>query len=94
GRFVYGSNRGHDSIAIFAFDEEEGRLTALGHESTQGQTPRDFALDPSGRYLFVANQDTDTVVTFLVDQQTGQLQSTGQVIQVPSPVCIALCQIP
>jgi 6-phosphogluconolactonase len=92
GRFVYGSNRGHDSIAIFAFDEARGTLTPVGHEPTQGQTPRDFAIDPSGTFLLAANQDTDTIVTFRINPQTGQLQSTGRVARVPNPVCLTFRQ--
>jgi 6-phosphogluconolactonase len=88
GRFVYGSNRGHDTIAIFEVDQGAGRLTPLGHESTQGRTPRNFAIDPTGAFLLAANQDTDTVVTFRIDQRTGRLSTTGQVIDVPSPVCV------
>jgi len=90
GRFVYGSNRGHDSIVIFAIDEGSGRLTYVGHEPTQGQVPRGFAIDPTGTFLLVANQHTDTVVTFQIDQQTGKLQPTGHVVQVPTPVCIVM----
>lgn len=89
GRFVYAANRGHDSIAIFAFDEATATLSPLGHESTQGQTPRDFALDPSGTFLLAANQDTDTIVTFRIDQQTGQLEQTGHVAHIPNPTCVA-----
>ncbi len=88
GRFVYGSNRGHDSIVIYAFNEASGSLTMVGHESTQGQTPRDFAIDPTGTFLLVANQDSDTIITFGLEQQTGRLQPTGQVTHIPSPVCI------
>ena len=88
GQFVYGSNRGHDSIAIFDFDEANAALTLVGHAPTQGQTPRDFAIDPSGTFLLAANQDSDTIVTFRVNQETGQLEDTGQVAEVPNPVCI------
>jgi 6-phosphogluconolactonase len=88
GRFVYGANRGHDSIAIFAFDETTATLAPVGYEPTQGQTPRDFAIDPSGTFLLVANQDTDTVVTFRIDQQTGQLEHTGHVAHIPNPTCL------
>ncbi len=88
GRFVYGSNRGHDSLAVFAFDADSGRLTAAGHTHTQGRTPRDFALDPSGRWLLAANQDTNTLVAFAVDAATGALTPTGQVVEVPCPVCV------
>lgn len=88
GRFVYGSNRGHDSIVAFAVDTASGRLELLGHTPTQGQTPRNFAIDPSGTFLFAENQRTDTIVTFRVDAATGQLTPTGQVTAVPSPVCL------
>jgi 6-phosphogluconolactonase len=88
GRFVYGSNRGHDSIAIFAVDRETGRLSTVGHEPTGGATPRNFVIDPTGTFLLVANQDSDTVVTFRVDQETGKLVATGHVAQVPTPVCL------
>jgi 6-phosphogluconolactonase len=87
GRFVYCSNRGHDSIAIFAFDPH-GKLSTIGHESTRGMTPRNFAIDPSGNFLLVANQKSDNIVAFRRDQRTGRLNSTGQLVQVPSPVCL------
>jgi 6-phosphogluconolactonase len=90
GMFVYGSNRGHDSIVIYKIDPNTGTLAYVGHESTQGHTPRNFAIDPSGTFLLVANQDSDTIVTFRIDPQTGELQSTGQVTQVPTPVCIKM----
>ena len=88
GRFVYGSNRGHDTIAAFAFNEESGKLTPVGHESTQGREPRDFAIDPTETFLLAANQDTDTIVTFRIHPQTGQLTPTGHVAQVMTPVCL------
>jgi 6-phosphogluconolactonase (cycloisomerase 2 family) len=88
GRFVYGSNRGHDSIAIFAVDDATGTLSAVGWESTQGRTPRFFALDPSGAFLYAANQDSDTIVAFSVDQGTGKLKPTGQVVKTGSPSSI------
>ncbi len=87
GRFVYCSNRGHDSIAIFAIDTR-GKLSPIGHESTRGMTPRNFAIDPSGMFLLVANQKSDNIVVFRLDQKTGRLNSTGQVVPVPSPVCL------
>jgi 6-phosphogluconolactonase len=90
GRFVYASNRGHDTLAIYVVDPETGRLSLVGHESTQGVGPRDFAIDPSGALLLVANQDTDNVVTFWVDQDTGTLRATGHVAAVPTPVCLQL----
>jgi len=90
GRYLYASNRGHDSIAIFACDEESGELTALGHEPTQGAAPRDFALTPDGDYLLAANQDTDTVIFFGVDAENGQLQPTGMIIDAPNPVSLVM----
>jgi 6-phosphogluconolactonase len=94
GRFVYGSNRGHDSIAIFGVDVATGKLSCVGHEPTLGRTPRNFAIDPSGTFLLAANQDTDTIVTFRMDQQTGRLTPTGQVASVSMPVCILLVPFP
>ena len=88
GRFVYGSNRGHNSIASFAFDESTEQLTPLGHESTQGAVPRNFNLDPTGTLLLAANQNSDTIVAFSVDPRTGTLTPTGAVTRVPTPVCI------
>ena len=87
GNFVYGSNRGHDSIAIFSVDRASGKLTSLGHQSTQGKTPRHFALDPSGRWLLAENQESGSVVVFRVDPKTGGLSATGQSVSVGSPVC-------
>ena len=88
GRFVYASNRGHDSIACWAVDAESGNLTAAGHTPTGGHTPRNFALDPSGQWLLAANQDSGTVVTFRRDADTGGLTATGAVAEIPSPVCV------
>lgn len=88
GRFLYGSNRGHDSLAIFAVDETTGVLAPVGWEPTQGKTPRFFANDPSGTLLYAANQDSDTIVTFRVDQATGKLTPTGQVVKTGSPSSI------
>src|SRR5204863_7131369 len=85
GRFVYGSNRGHDSIAIFAIDQSTGLLASIGWEPTQGKTPRYFGLDPSHTHLYAANQNSDTIVIFRVDQTTGKLTPTGQIGNVASP---------
>jgi 6-phosphogluconolactonase len=93
GRFVYVSNRGHDSIAVFAIDETTGRLAALGNVSTRGRTPRNFAIDPSGTRLYVANQDSDIIVQFRIDQHTGTLVPTGSVTQVGAPVCILFFEL-
>ena len=89
GRYVYASNRGHDSIAAFAVDARTGRLTLLNNTSTQGSTPRNFALDPSGRWLLAANQRSNSVVTFAIDVSTGALKPIGASIDVPRPVCLA-----
>ncbi len=94
GKFVYGSNRGHDSIAVFAVDERTGKLRSAGHELTRGKEPRNFAIDPSGRYLLAANQNSDTVVVFRIDAATGRLRATGSTVQAPSPVCITMLHVP
>jgi 6-phosphogluconolactonase len=86
GRFVYGSNRGHDSVAAFAVDQGSGQLTLLGHTPTGGRTPRDVNLDPTGTFLLAANQNSDSITTFRVDARTGALEPTGHVAQAPSPV--------
>ena len=88
GDFLYGSNRGHDSIAVFRVDRSTGKLTLVERESTQGKTPRNFRIDPSGKYLFVANQQSDSVVVFRIDQQTGALEPTGTSVSVPAPMCV------
>jgi 6-phosphogluconolactonase len=87
GKFVYGSNRGHDSIAIFAV-EADGKLKAVGHEPTQGKTPRNFNVDPTGNYLLAANQNSGTLVLFRIDQTTGLLKATGATVKVPGAVCV------
>lgn len=88
GKFLYGSNRGHDSIAVYSIDQNTGRLTLVGIPSTQGKTPRNFGIDPTGTFLLAANQDSDNVVVFRIDPQTGELKPTGQVVEVPTPVCV------
>ena len=93
GKFLYGSNRGHDSIVIYAVNEATGKLAYVGHEPTQGKTPRNFAIDLSGNLLLAANQDTDTVVPFRINQKTGQLVATGKVTKVPTPVCLKILLI-
>jgi 6-phosphogluconolactonase len=94
GRWVYVSNRGHNSIAIFEVDPSTGKLTPAGHASTQGEVPRNFNLDPSGRFLLAANQSSNNVVVFRVRPKTGQLKPTGSEIKVASPVCIRFVRIP
>ena len=93
GNFLYGSNRGHNSIVCYAIDPETGRLTYVAHESTQGRTPRNFAIDSSGSYLLAANQDTDSIVIFHINQQTGVLTPTGHIVDVPTPVCIKMIHV-
>jgi 6-phosphogluconolactonase len=89
GRFLYDSNRGHNSIAIFAIDPADGKLTSRGTVSTEGKTPRNFVIDPTGAYLLAENQESNTIVVFKIDQSTGGLTATGQKIPAPATVCIA-----
>jgi 6-phosphogluconolactonase len=86
GKFVYGSNRGHDSITVFAVGDM-GIVKPVGFASTHGKTPRHFAVDPTGNYLVAANQDSDNLVLFKISK-TGMLAPTGTVLQVPMPVCV------
>ncbi len=88
GRFLFGSNRGHDSLVIYGIDPADGRLAYVGHCPSGGRTPRNFALDPAGRFAIVANQDTDTIVTFGIDPRSGELGEAIQVTPVPTPVCV------
>jgi 6-phosphogluconolactonase len=88
GKFLYDSNRGHNSIAIFSVDAATGTQKFVEAVSTGGKTPRNFAIDPTGSYLFAANQDSNNIVIFKIDKQTGHLTPTGQVLEAPSPVCI------
>ena len=88
GRFLYASNRGNDSITVYAIDPAKGTLTKVQVVPTQGKTPRNFALDPTGKYLVAANQDSSTMVVFSVDSKDGQLKPAGQTIDTPSPVAI------
>jgi 6-phosphogluconolactonase len=90
GRFLYSSNRGHDSIALFTIEERSGHLTAIGHESTRGKTPRNFGIDPTGALLLAANQDSDSVVLFRIDPESGRLTATGEAVEVPHPVCVRM----
>jgi 6-phosphogluconolactonase len=89
GRFLYASNRGADTIAVFAIDPQSGSLAPLGWVPTLGKTPGMFAIDPSGSYLFVANHDSDNVVVFRIDQEGRQLTPTGKVIDLPGPDAVA-----
>ena len=87
GKFVYASNRGHNSIAVFSVNPGDGSLTSVGHESTRGRTPRNFSLSPDGKYLLVANQRTNNIVSFRRDSETGMMEFVDQ-IEAPKPVCI------
>jgi 6-phosphogluconolactonase len=90
GKFLYGSNRGHDTIVAFKIDSGSGKLTYLENESTQGKTPRNFFIDPTGQFLLAENQDSDSIVVFRIDQQSGKLDPTGEKLEIPSPVCIRM----
>ncbi len=93
GRWLYGSNRGHDSVAVFAIDSASGQLTPVGHQSTGGKTPRNFAIDPTGTLLLAANQNSDNVVVFKLDPDTGLPAPTGHSIAVPKPVCVKIVPV-
>jgi 6-phosphogluconolactonase len=88
GKFLFASNRGHDSIALFSIDSKTGALTLADHFPTQGKTPRNFEIDPTGKFLFVANQDTNNIAVFGIDSKNGRLTVTKRTLQVPSPVCL------
>ncbi len=88
GKFLFASNRGHDTIAVFSIDSKTGALTLTGDFPTQGKTPRNFEIDPTGKLLFVANQDTNNIAVFQIDSNHGRLTPTKQILQVPSPVCL------
>ena len=90
GRFLYATNRGHDSIAIYRIEGKNGELAAVGHESTKGRTPRNFTIDPSGTFLFAANQDSNTIVCFRIDHHSGLLTPTGEITDAPTPVCLKI----
>jgi 6-phosphogluconolactonase len=92
GKFVYVSNRGHNSIAIFKVDEESGKLTAAGHASSGGKTPRNFGIDPTGQFLLAANQDSNNVVVFKIESGSGIPKPTGVEVSVPKPVCVKFLQ--
>jgi len=93
GKFLFASNRGHDSIAVFSIDQNTGKLSFTADFPTGGKTPRNFELDPGGTHLLVANQDSGNIVTFTIDQQNGRLTSTGQERKVPSPVSLRFVKV-
>ncbi|NLP09140.1 lactonase family protein [bacterium] len=93
GRFVYGSNRGHNSIVVFHRDRRSGTLTLIEHVSTRGKTPRHFAIDPDGKWLIAANQNSDSIVVFRIDAKTGRLTEASQPVSLSMPVCILFVEI-
>lgn len=94
GKFLYGSNRGHDSLAVFTIDEQSGRLTHVENQSTRGKTPRNFGIDPTGRCLLAANQSSDRVTVFRIDGQSGRLAADGGGVDVGTPVCVKFVELP
>ena len=93
GKFLYGSNRGHNSIAVFTIDPATGRLTFVEAKPTQGNTPRGFGIDPTGTFLLVAHQRSDSVVVFRIDATTGRLKPTGHTIEIGSPVAVEFVEL-
>jgi 6-phosphogluconolactonase len=94
GKFLFASNRGDDSIAVFSIDSRTGTLTHVDTDPTGGKTPRHFAVDPTGTWLLAANQDSDNITVFRFDQKAGRLSATGDVIQVSAPVCLTFVTTP
>ena len=94
GKFLYGSNRGDDSIVAFSIDAGTGSLSYVGHESTQGRTPRSFSIDPTGTFLIAANEDSGTVVSLRIHPSTGRLAATGHMVDVPQPVSLKVVVFP
>lgn len=92
GKFLYGSNRGHDSIAIFAIDEKTNKLTSLGQHPAGVKTPRNFVVDPTGNFLLAAGQDSNDIVVHRIDPKTGKLAATDVSVSVPAPVCLKFAQ--
>ena len=93
GKFLYASNRGHDSIAVFAINPNQGTLTLVEYAATKGQSPRNFAIDPTGTLLFAANEKADNLVLFRIDPRTGRLTPTGKVMDIGQPVCVKFVPI-
>ena len=93
GKFLYGSNRGHNTIAVFAIDSASGKLKAVQHQTTLGKTPRNFGIDPTGQFLIAANQSSGDIFTFRIDQATGKLTPTGHKIEIPMPVCVKFLEL-
>ncbi len=94
GKYVYGSNRGHQSIVLYYMDAVTGRMEVIAHEGTRGQTPRNFNLDPEGNFLFAANQDTDNVTIFEVNRADGKLNAVAKQLELGSPACVHFSMTP
>jgi 6-phosphogluconolactonase len=94
GRFLYGSNRGHNSLAVFAIDQSTGKLSLVEHVSTQGKQPRNFTFDPTGRWILCTNHDSNNAVVFRVDGTTGRLTPVGAPVEVPMPFCERFLPVP
>jgi 6-phosphogluconolactonase len=93
GKFVYGSNRGHDSIAIFGVDQKNGKLELVGHHPSGGKCPRHFEIDPTGKLMLVANQDSDKTVVYRIDPKTGALAETDTSFALPQPMCVKCVEV-
>lgn len=93
GRFLYGSNRGHDSIVIYEIDQKYGSLSYVDHHSVHGAFPRNFMIDPTGKFLLVANQNSNNIVVFKIDRETGKLRANGVEVEVSKPVCLKMLAI-
>jgi 6-phosphogluconolactonase len=90
GKFLYGSNRVHDSLVIYSINTKTGKLSYVAHQSVIGKKPRNFMIDPTGNFVLVANQDSDNITIFKRDMKTGMLTPTGKEIAVPNPVCLKM----
>lgn len=93
GKWLYGSNRGHNTIALFNINQADGKLTAVDHTSSQGKIPRNFRIDPTGNYLFAGNQNTDNMVLFRIDQANGKLTPMGKQVEIGAPVSIRFLEL-
>ena len=93
GKFLYGSNRGHNSLAIFSIHPDSGELAVIGHQSTFGEWPRNFLVDPKGEFIFVANQNSNNIVTFRREPHTGLLEKIDAEVMVNKPVCIKILEL-
>jgi len=93
GKFVYGSNRGHDTIVWFTVDPATGKLSPVDQVATQGSWPRNFCIDPTGSWLVVTNQKGNNIVVFRIDPATGKLTPAGQTLSLGSPVCVSFLKL-